>query len=70
MHTVAVTEFRVETLIAAGVEDCFNLSISVDAHTASMENSGERAIAGVTNGPMSLGDTVTWRARHFGIRSE
>lgn len=67
MHTVAVTEFRIETLIAAAVEDCFNLSISVDAHTASMENSGERAVAGITSGRMSLGDIVTWRARHFGI---
>jgi ligand-binding SRPBCC domain-containing protein len=67
MHTVAVAEFRIETLIAAAVEDCFNLSISVDAHAASMESSGERAVAGVTSGPMSLGDTVTWRARHFGI---
>lgn len=32
-----------------------------------MADSGERAIAGVTSGAMGLGDTVTWRARHFGI---
>jgi ligand-binding SRPBCC domain-containing protein len=32
-----------------------------------MSSSGERAIGGVTSGVMKLGDTVTWRARHFGI---
>ncbi|MGH3405638.1 MAG: SRPBCC family protein [Streptosporangiaceae bacterium] len=54
-------------MIAAPVCDCFGLSLSVDAHTASMSESGERAIGGVTSGVMKLGDTVTWRARHFGI---
>jgi ligand-binding SRPBCC domain-containing protein len=32
-----------------------------------MSRSGERAVAGVTAGVMSLGDEVTWRARHFGV---
>ena len=58
---------RLETVIGAPVGDCFDLSLSVDAHTASMSASGERAIGGVTSGVMKLGDTVTWRARHFGI---
>jgi len=58
---------RLETLIAAPVAACFDLSLSVDAHTVSMAASGERAVAGVTSGVMKLGDTVTWRARHFGI---
>jgi ligand-binding SRPBCC domain-containing protein len=58
---------RLETVIAAPVADCFDLSLSVDAHTASMSGSGERAIGGVTSGVMKLGDSVTWRARHFGI---
>jgi ligand-binding SRPBCC domain-containing protein len=57
---------RLETVIAAPAADCFDLSLSVDAHTHSMAGSGERAIAGVTSGAMKLGDTVTWRARHFG----
>ncbi|MEN9710129.1 MAG: hypothetical protein RL441_121 [Actinomycetota bacterium] len=55
------------TFIPASRESCFELSLSVDAHSASMAESGERAIGGVTSGVMSLGDTVTWRARHFGI---
>lgn len=32
-----------------------------------METSGEQAIGGVTSGSIALGETVTWRARHFGI---
>lgn len=58
---------RLETVISAPPAACFDLSLSVDAHTGSMAASGERAVAGVTSGVMKLGDTVTWRARHFGI---
>lgn len=58
---------RLETLIAASIGDCFELSLSVDAHSASMRGSGERAVGGMTGGIMKLGDAVTWRARHFGI---
>jgi ligand-binding SRPBCC domain-containing protein len=59
--------FRLQTLIAAPISDCFTLSLSVDAHAASMSGAGERAIGGVISGAMRPGDTVTWRARHFGI---
>lgn len=58
---------RFETVIAAPPAACFELSLSVDAHTASMSGSNERAIAGVTSGTMALGDTVTWCAWHLGI---
>jgi ligand-binding SRPBCC domain-containing protein len=57
----------IETRIAAPVAACFDLSLSVDAHANSMAASGERAVAGVMSGVMTLGDSVTWRARHFGI---
>jgi len=62
-----VRVIRLETVIAAPIGDCFELSLSVDAHTASMSASGEYAVSGVTSGVMGPGDTVTWRARHFGI---
>lgn len=55
------------TEIPASPERCFELSLSVDAHQASMSASGERVIGGVASGVMHLGDTVTWRARHFGV---
>jgi ligand-binding SRPBCC domain-containing protein len=42
--------------------------LEVEVHTASMAGSGERVIGGVTSGRMKLGDTVTWEARHFGLR--
>jgi ligand-binding SRPBCC domain-containing protein len=34
----------------------------------STSRSRERAVAGVTSGMMNLNETVTWEARHFGIR--
>lgn len=55
------------TEIPSSPEACFELSLSVDAHQASMSDSGERVVEGVKSGVMRLGDTVTWRARHFGI---
>jgi ligand-binding SRPBCC domain-containing protein len=62
-----MSSIRLDTLIAAPIGECFSLSLSVDAHTASMHASGEQVIGGVTSGVMKLGDSVTWRARHFGI---
>ena len=62
MPTIELT-----THLAAPPERCFELSLSVDAHSASMGYSSERAVGGVTSGIMRLGDTVTWRATHFGL---
>jgi ligand-binding SRPBCC domain-containing protein len=62
-----VHSIRLETVIAAPIGGCFDLSLSVEARTASMSQSGERAIGGMTSGVLKLGDMVTWRARHFGI---
>ena len=58
---------HLETPIAADRERVFDLSIDVDVHMASTAPSNERAVAGVTSGAMTLHDTVTWRARHFGV---
>lgn len=55
------------TWLPAARAVCFDLSLSVDAHTGSMGRHRERAIGGVTSGVMGLGDTVTWRATHFGL---
>ncbi|HWT33320.1 MAG TPA: SRPBCC family protein [Microbacterium sp.] len=49
------------------VEALFDVSLDIDAHMASMAASGESAVAGVTSGRIGLGETVTWRARHFGV---
>lgn len=58
---------RLVTDIAAEPALVFDLSIDVDVHMASTSPSNERAVKGVVHGRMALGDTVTWRARHFGI---
>src|SRR5215469_4327067 len=57
-----------ETYIEAPIERCFDLALSVDLHQLSVADTHERPIAGVTSGIMSLGDTVTWEAVHFGVR--
>lgn len=59
--------FVVVTDAPTSPEDLFDASLSIDLHLESMQESGERAIAGVTSGRIGLGETVTWRARHFGI---
>lgn len=32
-----------------------------------MKHTGEQAVAGITEGLIELGESVTWKARHFGI---
>lgn len=59
--------FTTRTVIATSPEACFDLSLSVDAHTSSMAASRERAVAGVVAGSLGPGETVTWQARHFGV---
>ena len=57
----------VETEIAAPLERCFLLSLSIDLHMESTAPTGERAVAGVTSGLIGPGETVTWQGRHFGL---
>jgi ligand-binding SRPBCC domain-containing protein len=54
--------------IDAPIDRCFDLARSVDVHLQSTASTEERAVAGVTTGLMGLGDTVTWEARHLGVR--
>jgi ligand-binding SRPBCC domain-containing protein len=55
------------TEIRAPIERVFDLSRSIDLHRASMTARNEAAVAGVTAGLIELGQSVTWRARHFGV---
>ncbi|MFE5408147.1 SRPBCC family protein [Microbacterium sp. NPDC056569] len=59
--------FTLVTETAHPAAALFDLSLDIDAHVASMSQSSERAVAGVATGRIGLGETVTWRARHFGI---
>ncbi|MBS1530707.1 MAG: SRPBCC family protein [Bacteroidetes bacterium] len=56
------------TEINAPIEKVFDLARSIDLHMESTKHTGEEAIAGKTSGLIGLGETVTWRATHFGIR--
>lgn len=58
---------EVLTHINAPLERCFRLALSVDLHTISTRQTGETIVAGVRNGVLQLGDSVTFRARHFGV---
>ena len=55
------------TEINAPVQRCFDLARSIDLHVESTKQTGERVIAGRMSGLIELGETVTWRAKHFGI---
>jgi len=62
-----MTVILLRTPIGAPCDVVFDLTIDVDVHTRSAAATGERAVRGVVGGRMRLGDTVTWRARHFGV---
>lgn len=56
------------TTIHAPIERVFDLARSIDLHSDSLAGTGEKAVGGVTSGLIGPGETVTWRARHFGVR--
>ncbi len=59
---------ELSTGIRAPIERVFDLARSIDAHVASTGQTRERAVAGRTSGLIELGETVTWEARHFGLK--
>lgn len=65
MATVELT-----TRIDAPRNRVYDLKRSVPAHEATMADHDERAVGGVTDGLLTAGDRVTWRARHFGLPLE
>ncbi|MFI5160011.1 MAG: SRPBCC family protein [Sphingobacteriales bacterium] len=62
MATITLSIF-----IDAPIEKVFDLARSINLHMESTKQTGEKAIAGKTSGLIELGETVTWRAKHFGI---
>ncbi len=60
-------KIELHTHINAPIGKVFDLSRSIDLHMRSTAQTGEQAIAGKTAGLMEPGETVTWRAKHFGI---
>jgi ligand-binding SRPBCC domain-containing protein len=58
---------KILTKIKANKEIVFDLSRSIDLHKISTEQTNEKAISGKTSGLIELNESVTWRAKHFGI---
>lgn len=59
---------RVETMIQAPVERCFDLARDPDMHVQSTAWSGERVVSRTGGGLLQLGDEVTFEAVHLGVR--
>lgn len=62
-----MTTIDLTTDIHAPIERVFDLARDLDLHARSMAHTGERAVGGRTSGRVEVGDSVTWRARHFGL---
>lgn len=62
-----MTVIDLTTDINAPIKRVFDLARDLDLHARSMAHTGERAVGGTTSGLIKCGDTVTWRARHFGL---
>ena len=58
---------KIQTIINADKKIVFDLSRSIDLHKISIKQTNEEAIAGITTGLIGKGESVTWKARHFGI---
>ncbi|HEX2682807.1 MAG TPA: SRPBCC family protein, partial [Ferruginibacter sp.] len=58
-------DIHLTTFIAAPIERVFDLSRSMNLHQISTAHTGEKAIAGVTNGLINKNETVTWQAKHL-----
>lgn len=62
-----MTTIRLKTVIKAPIQVVFDLSRNITIHEAPTSYTREKAIAGRTSGLIELGETVTWRAKHFGF---
>jgi ligand-binding SRPBCC domain-containing protein len=60
--------FTLETFINAPPETCFDLMRDVRIHTQTTSQTSEKAVAGVTDGKIGLGQMVTFEGTHFGMR--
>lgn len=63
-------KIELRTEINAEIHVVFDLSRSIDLHKVSTQHTNEEAIAGVTSGLIGMNESVTWRAKHFGVYQE
>ena len=63
-----MSQVVIETYINAPAETCFDLMRDIRIHTETTAMTEEKAIGGVTDGKIGLGQTVTFEGTHFGMR--
>lgn len=63
----AMPEITLTTIIKAPIKRCFDLSRSIDLHLHTATKTKEEVIGGRRDGLINKGETVTWKAKHFGI---
>ncbi|MBT2483633.1 MULTISPECIES: SRPBCC family protein [unclassified Microbacterium] len=63
-----MAQFILETIVAAPPEDVFAASLDPELHLRTMARYGETMVEAPAGGAFAEGSTVTWQARHFGIR--
>ena len=61
---------QLHTYINSDIKTCFDLARNIDFHQESLKHSNEKAIAGKTSGLITMGESVTWEATHFGIKQQ
>ncbi len=62
-----MTTLHLTTRIKAPCHIVFDIARNIDIHQQSATNTKEKAIAGKTSGLIELGETVTWKGKHFGF---
>lgn len=62
-----MTTIHLNTSINGPKLTVFDLARDITEHENSSKNTREKAIAGRTSGKINLGETVTWRGKHFGL---
>lgn len=62
-----MTKIKTTTTINSPIEIVFNNSRNIDIHQCSASKINEKAITGRTSGLIEIGETVTWKGKHFGF---
>ncbi|MEO1857929.1 MAG: SRPBCC family protein, partial [Rubritalea sp.] len=65
-----MASIELETQINAPIERVFDLARSIDLHMDGTKGTHERVVAGRRSGLIGFGETVTWEAKHFGVRQQ
>ena len=64
----AMVELFETVVVQAPLQRTFDLARSIEVHLLGNTHFGEQATAGTQTGLIGPGESVTWRAKHFGVR--